>query len=59
MLVGPKMWTIEVNVTVLIDINHEKSYKRTNLPETYQPVGTFRNVTCFVTDPSVVICRNC
>ena len=27
--------------------------KRTNPWETYQPVGTFRNVTCYVTDPSV------
>ena len=28
-----------------------KSYKRTNLPETYLPVGTFRNKLSIVTDP--------
>ena len=31
-------------------LHHEKSCKRTNLHETYQPVGTFRSF--FVTDPS-------
>ena len=53
MLVGPKMWIIEVNVTVLIDTHHEKSYKRTNPWETYQSVGTFRNELFYVTGPSI------
>ena len=34
-------------------LHHEKSYKRTNLPETYLPVGTFRNELSFATDPSM------
>ena len=32
-------------------IYHEKSYKHTNLPETYLPVGMFRNELSFATDP--------
>ena len=47
MLVGPKMWIIEVNATIVPG----KPMKRTNPWETYLPVGTFRNELSFATNP--------
>ena len=38
-------------VKEIFRVHHEKSYKRTNLTETYRPVGTFRNELFPTTNP--------